>query len=125
MHPIREIRPNVIRIATEMRGCEEGEVGSSDEGEGERYVDGLPRMREGSSARDDGVEWLREGRGWVLEVDLVWEWFLGGGRPAGVDGVEENVRGWLLLQKDPPKTTSGPPIGVPQIRGVEQRCSHA
>ena len=125
MHPIREIRSNVIRIATEMRGGEEGEVGSSDEGEGERYVDGLPRMQEGASAQDDGVEWLREGRGWVLEVDLGWEWFLGGGRPAEGDVVEENVRGWLLLQKDPPKTTSGPPIGAPQIRGVEQRCSHA
>ena len=125
MHPIREIRSNVIRIATEMRGGEEGEVGSSDEGEGERYVDELPRMQEGASAQDDGVEWLREGLGWVLVVDLGWEWFLGVGRPAEGDVVEENVRGWLLLQKDPPKTTSGPPIGAPQTWGVERRCSHA
>ena len=102
MHPIREIRSNGIWIATKRHGCEEG-VGSSYEGEGERFVEGLPRMQEGASAQVDGVEWLREGPGWVLEVDLGWEWFLGGGRPAEGDVVEENLPGWLLLQMDPPK----------------------
>ena len=99
-------------------------MGSSDEGEGERYVDGFPRMQEGASAQVDGVEWLWEGLGWVPEVNLGWEWFLGGGRPAEGDVVEENVQGWLLLQMDPPKTMSGPPIGAPQTQGVARRCSH-
>ena len=82
-------------------------------------------MREGTSAQVGGVERRREGQGWVPEVDLGWEWFHGGGRPAEEDVMEENVQGWLLLQMDPPKTMSGPPIGAPQTQGVARRCSHA